>query len=77
MQTVFKSGHILGQSLMRIKTAVEGDIKKGVVYKIPCGECDHVYIGKTGRNLKERIKEHQYSVKKKNMNNGIAANACQ
>ena len=38
---------------MGIKTAVEGDMKKVVVYKVPCGECDHMYIGETGRNLEE------------------------
>ena len=28
------------------------------------------------RNLKERLKEHQYAVKKENPKNGIAAHAC-
>ena len=36
-----------------------------------------MYIGETGRNLKERLEEHQYAVKKNNMKNGITAHACQ
>ena len=34
------------------------------VYRIPCANCDKVYVGETGRHLKCRIKEHQESVKK-------------
>ena len=34
-----------------------------------------MYIGETGRNLKERLKEHKYAVKTGNMKNGIAAHA--
>ena len=40
-------------------------------------ECDQVYIGETGNNLKERFKKHQYAGKKKDLNNGIAAYTCQ
>ena len=35
----------------------------GVVYSVPCGECDAVYIGETGRSLLTRQKEHQSSVR--------------
>ena len=76
VRAVFKSGHKLRQSLMRVKTAIKDEEKKGVVYEVPCGECEQVYIGETGRNLKERLKEHQYAVKKENPKNGIAAHAC-
>ena len=76
-RVVFKSGHKLGQSLMRAKTAVKDEVKKGVVYEVPCGECEQVYIGETGRNLREKLKEHQYAVKKENSKNGIAAHTCQ
>ena len=58
------------------KKAVKGDMKKGVVYEVPCGEYDHVYIGDTGRSLKERIKEHQCAMKKIR-NSGIVAHAFQ
>ena len=42
-------------------------MKKGIVYMVPCGDCEHMYIGKTGRNLKEGLKEHQYAVKKEKL----------
>lgn len=31
----------------------------GVVYKIPCANCDSAYIGETGRNLGTRLSEHR------------------
>ena len=34
------------------------------MYKIPCSNCNEVYIGETGRHLEERLEEHQASVKK-------------
>ena len=61
---------------MKVKTEVDEDLKKGVMYEVPCGDCSQVYIGETGRNLKGRRREHQYAVKK-DMKNGIAAHACQ
>ena len=41
------------------------------VYKIPCRDCNHVYIGETGRDLDTRIKEHKYACKVGNNNNAI------
>ena len=77
VRAVFKLGHKLRQSLMRVKTTVEEEMRKGVVYEVPCGEHDQVCIGETGRNLKDRLKEYQYAVNKKNMKNRIPAHACQ
>ena len=34
-----------------------------------------VYIGETGRSLKDRIKEHRYAVDRGDMKNGVAAHA--
>ena len=61
---------------MKVKTAIDKDLKKVVVYEVPCGECNSLYIGETGRNLKERLKEHRYAVKKVNLNNGVATHVC-
>ena len=43
----------------------------GVVYGIKCSNCTQIYIGQTGRPLKERLKEHERAIKKSDM-----ANAC-
>ena len=32
---------------------------KGLVYNIPCSECNVVYIGETARTLEARIDEHK------------------
>ena len=57
VRTVFKSDTTLRSYLVRPKDALEPDKQEGVVYKIPC-ECGKVYIGETGRAMKDRIKEH-------------------
>ena len=50
--------------------------KHGVVYKINCSECDATYIGQTGRNLSQRVKEHHTAtVKGQVTNSGIAQHA--
>ena len=49
--------------------------KKGVVYSIPCMDCNSVYVGETGRNLEKRLKEHQYAVKRMDDKNGISVHA--
>ena len=49
-------------------------MKKGVVYKVPCLDCDRSYIGETGRNLK-RLVEHKAAMKRCDTKNGIAVHA--
>ncbi len=48
---------------------------KGVVYSIPCMDCNSVYVGETGRNLEKRLKEHQYAVKRMDNINGVSVHA--
>ena len=49
--------------LVRPKDPVPIKERKGVVYSIPCVECSSVYIGQTGRSLKQRISEHRRALK--------------
>jgi len=37
---------------------INDEEKPEVVYKIPCKNCERVYVGETGRPLGVRIKEH-------------------
>ena len=36
----------------------------GVVYEIPCQDCEKVYIGETGRSLQKRMTEHKAAVRR-------------
>ena len=45
---------------MKVKTTVEEEKMKGVVYEVPYGECDQMYIGEMGRSIREWLKEDQY-----------------
>ena len=37
-------------------------VKCGVIYKIKCKECNHAYIGETGKELYKRVSEHKLAV---------------
>ena len=58
----FRSDTTLRLHLVRPKDTVDPAKQDGVVYKIPC-ECSKVYIGKTGRSMHERIKEHDRDIR--------------
>ena len=57
--TVFEFETTLRSHLVRPKDALELTKQNGFVCKIPC-ECSKVYIGETGRSMRERIKEHDW-----------------
>ena len=63
------------EDLVKVKQPTSELDKKGVIYKVPCGECNHVYIGETGRTLRKRLTEHKAAVKKCDNKNGIALHA--
>ena len=71
IRTVFKTILTLRRCLMKVKIPVHPINIKGVVYNIPC-ECESVYVGETGRTLKQRITEHKRAVKNASSNNGLA-----
>ena len=75
VKTVFKLNGTLRQTLMRVKNKRPEELRRDVVYEVPCHDWNKTYIGETGRSLQEWLKEHRYVVKAANMNNGIAAHA--
>ena len=48
--------------LLHPKDRINDEEKPEVVYKIPCKNCERVYVGETGRPLGVRIKEHRKEV---------------
>ena len=48
VEVVCKSQNILRQTLMKVEAAKPDKLKKGVMYEVPCGECNCMYVGETG-----------------------------
>ena len=44
-----------------------------MIYRVPCMDCNSVYIGKTSRCLQKRLTEHKGAVNRCNRKNGIAS----
>ena len=47
------------ERLVHPKDKIEKTEQGGVVYKIPCQNCENSYIGETGRLFKTRLDEHR------------------
>ena len=60
------------QTLVNVKNKIPDERKTGVIYEIPCQDCDCVYIGETGRTLKKRLAEHKQAVRRFDEKNGVA-----
>nr|XP_022910425.1 uncharacterized protein LOC111421491 [Onthophagus taurus] len=54
----FKTNSTLLNTLSNVKNQSDILLKNGV-YSLECDTCSATYIGETGRNLKQRIKEHK------------------
>ena len=52
----FKPHQILRKILVASKDRTKVEDQMGVVYRIPCGGCNKVYVGETKRSVGERIK---------------------
>ena len=57
--TSFKPHSTWRKQLVSPKDPTPADKKSGVVYEIHCTNCPDIYIGHTGRQLGERLKEHK------------------
>ena len=58
----FNYPNSIGRNLVNVYQRLSHN-DKPCVYKIPCKDCDKVYVGQTGRNLNTRIVEHKRSVR--------------
>ena len=59
IRVMFRSGRTLRSLLTKVKPRMDPTDATGVVYRIPCMDCDRSYIGETCRTLNVRLKEHQ------------------
>ena len=62
IKTIFRSATSLRQILSHPKDPIPDLSKSGVVYRIPCMDCEASYVGQTLRNLDQRLKEHKRAV---------------
>ena len=72
IRTTFKLKGTIREALVRTKEPQPEWKKKGVIYQVPCGDCNSIYIGETERTLEKRISEHKAVVKRHDEKNGIA-----
>ena len=64
-----KIGHrptkTLRNDLSHLKDKPSNFQKAGVVYKLKCQNCPKIYIGETGRQVRDRMYEHEADIRKK------------
>jgi len=64
IKTLFKTPLTLHHQLMWVKDTDPLGKRAGVVYQLPCGECESSYIGETKRPLETRLREHKAAIKR-------------
>lgn len=63
IRCTFYSSDTLRNILSHPKDPVDSNQQNNVVYKIPCSDCNAVYIGESKRTLDQRVKEHERAVR--------------
>ena len=59
IRAAFRTKTTIRSLLTSVKPTQSPLDKTGVIYNIPCKDCDKVYVGETGRTLSARQKEHR------------------
>ena len=70
------SSETLRKCLSNPKDKVNLDKQNNIVYKIPCQDCNAVYIGETKRSFKQRSSEHMRAVKNGEIEKNEIADHC-
>ena len=69
----YKPIRTIGQIFPRPKNRpVDPQLKRNILYRIPCKNCDFVYHGQTKRSFKIRKGEHRDAVKNEDPNSKLA-----
>ena len=64
VKTVFNNLRKNNVFFNKLKDKEKPENRTHVVHKIPCNNCDKVYVGQTKRYLRQRISEHKNNYKK-------------
>ena len=75
IRVVFRPCNTLRQLLTKVKTPTPNEKNAGVIYEIPCLDCETVYIGETGRCMGKRMLEHRRTMRNGGRTNGVAVHA--
>jgi len=68
-----KRRETLYTNLCKLKTKMDFNDCKDVVYSIPCKECGLRYIGETSQHFCDRVGQHQRDIRNRKMSNGVYA----
>ena len=73
LHVAFKKQHTLKQTFLPIQKGLDESKKnKQIIYKVPCKNCDLVYIGETARDRNTRMKEHEVAIRKNTADSDLA-----
>jgi predicted GIY-YIG superfamily endonuclease len=73
LHIAFKKQNSLKQIFLPLQRGIDETKKtKNVVYKIPCKDCNLVYVGETSRDRNTRMKEHAADIRKNKATSDIA-----
>ena len=65
LTVVYKKTQTLRDILLRKGRSIEKNMRKNIIYSIPCKDCPKKYIGQTSVTIKKRCNEHANWCKKK------------
>lgn len=76
MKVAFSNRHNLGKMVFsNMKQQMDPMNKRNVIYKIPCADCDSVYVGQTSQQIKKRIGQHRNDIRKSTAQCALAKHA--
>ena len=67
IKVIFSPLYTLRRRLVHPKNPIPSNQHKGIVYQIPCSDCNKVYIGQSGRCLNHRLPEHRRAIRNGNV----------
>jgi hypothetical protein len=59
VKVAVSSKNTLRRRLDRLKDSISPDDERGVIYRIPCSDCNSVYVGQTSCARRTRVNQHE------------------